>query len=116
MLISPSYRRAVIGCILSHLIAWRSQRQRCTLLVSLSGITDSSLFRGVLPLLSPLDDDTSEESVWLAHLSDRDHTEYLDQVFATLTPQSGSMLGSDEEGEAWKMILAWISHSAQSRQ
>lgn len=105
----------MIGAILSHVNAWRHYRVRRILLTSLSGITDSSLFRGVLPLLSTLGDDGSEGSVWLSSLSTTEQAEYLEQLFRTLTPQSASTLAQDSDGEAWKTLLRIQENDAQSR-
>lgn len=114
-LIRSSHRHAVIGCILSHVNSWRSVRERRSLLASLSGIADTSHLRGILPLLSPLSNDKSEEAIWLFQQSDSDQVEYLDQLFDCLTPQSATLLSNEQDGPAWHMLLSWLNQENPSR-
>ena len=117
MLILPfwfSHRRAVIGSLLSHVCAWRCHKERCAILHSLSGINDVSIFRGVLPLLSPPCRSDSEESKWLSSLSEHEQAYYLDLLFRTVTAQSARTLLADHESTSWKTLLDIIGTPPQS--
>ena len=102
-----SNRRAVITSLLSHVIAWRNYNPRLAILSSLANVQDSSLFRGVLPLLSAVLDANSSESRWVADLLDKQQSTYLKMLFATINTRSAASL-ADSEGESWKFVKAVV--------
>ncbi|WVF68418.1 hypothetical protein IAT40_003183 [Kwoniella sp. CBS 6097] len=102
-----SHRRAVIGALASHITSYRSFYERIVLLDLLVGVTDHAVFRGILPLLTTLDDDEHEEAIWLADLSASDRAEYLGLLFSTLKAHSVGVL-TEEESPAWDFIMSLV--------
>ena len=103
-----AHRRAVVGALLSHVAAWQSAPARLALLDTLSGVQDSALFQGVLPLLISA---TEEEKSWVEGLPAQQQAAYVELSFATLTAQSASVL-QNNESKAWKFVLGLLSPSA----
>jgi U3 small nucleolar RNA-associated protein 10 len=101
-------RRAIIYALLSHAIAWRSLPARQSILSSLAGVHDNSIFRGVLPLLSPLAENKSDEASWLTLKLGREQGEYLSLLFDTLQKGTASIL-ADPNAEPWKFLLSLLS-------
>ncbi|WVQ95966.1 hypothetical protein IAU59_003065 [Kwoniella sp. CBS 9459] len=100
-----SHRRAVIGALASHITSHRSLRDRIVLLNLLVGVTDHAVFRGILPLLTTLNDDKNEEAIWVASVSTPERTEYLGLLFSTLKPYSVTVL-AEEDSAAWNFLIS----------
>lgn len=101
-------RRAIISALLSHALAWRSLPARRSILLSLVGVHDSAIFRGVLPLLVHLANCSSQEALWLQSKSEGEREEYLRLLWSVLEKGSASVL-ADPNGEAWKFLLGLLS-------
>ncbi|OCF41969.1 hypothetical protein I317_04161 [Kwoniella heveanensis CBS 569] len=108
-----SHRRAVIGALASHITAYRSFHGRVVLLNLLIGVTDHAVFRGILPLLTAIDDGEDAEALWLANLSAPDRAEYLGLLFSTLKAYSVSVL-TEEESPAWEFLLSLVDTQQDS--
>ncbi|KAK8849743.1 hypothetical protein IAR55_005078 [Kwoniella newhampshirensis] len=107
------HRRAVIGCLTSHIVAYRAHRERLILLDLLSDVSDSTLLRGVLPLLTVLENEKNDETIWLSELSSEASAEYLGVLFGTLRPQTVSVL-TDQQSSAWTFLLSVLGGSCVS--
>ena len=108
-----SQQRAVSGALFSHVVAWRSYPVRYRLLDTLSGVDDRSGIHAVLPLLSSLVKEDSEEALWLSSLSTSDQKTFLGQLFQHFTAKTAVLL-NDPEGDSWKMFLHFISDDSRS--
>jgi hypothetical protein len=101
-------RRAIISALLSHALAWRSLPARHSILLSLAGVHDSAIFRGVLPLLIPLANSSSEEAIWLQGKTEAEREDYLRLLLSVLEKGSAGVL-ADPNGEDWKFLLGLLS-------
>ncbi|WRT69783.1 uncharacterized protein IL334_006774 [Kwoniella shivajii] len=102
-----AHRRAVIGCLISHIESYRSIRERIILLKLLQNVDDISVLRNVLPLLSALEDDRTEEATWLSSLTNNEREEYLDLLFSAFRKEMISVL-ADQQAGAWEFMLSVI--------
>lgn len=102
------HRRAIIASLLSHLAAWQSMSGRIAVLESLAGVLDSSVLRGVLPLLTPLLSAKSEEYRWLLQESAQEQSRYLALLIGIINKQSAQVL-ADTDAEAWKFVLKAVA-------
>jgi hypothetical protein len=71
-------------------------------------VHDSAIFRGVLPLLVPLANSSSQEALWLQSKSEGEREEYLRLLWSVLEKGSASVL-ADPNVEAWKFLLGLLS-------
>ncbi|WWD20373.1 hypothetical protein CI109_104849 [Kwoniella shandongensis] len=110
---SLSHRRAVIGCLTSHIVAFRSLRERLVLLDLLSEVQDSTLLRGVLPLLTSLENGQDDEFIWLSDLSFEARTNYLEVLFGVFKPQAATVL-AEEQSPAWTFLLSMLAEKSAS--
>lgn len=106
------HRRAILGSLYSHIQAWDALGPRVILLSSLSGVHDTAPFRGVWPILAPLLDAKSEETVSLAVRSATERETYLSLLVGTLTKPAVPTFG-DEDGKAWDFVLSSLSAEGQ---
>lgn len=106
------HRRAILGSLFSHIQAWNALGPRVLLLSSLSGVSDTVPFRGVLPILSPLLDAGSEETASLATRSATERETYLALLAGTLTKAAVPTF-ADEDGKAWDFVLSSLSAEGQ---
>jgi U3 small nucleolar RNA-associated protein 10 len=83
------------------------------LLQTLAGVHDASVLRGTLPLLTPLLDIKSDESQWLASLSDLERDSYLQKIFNSFTAQSVGLL-TDKESDAGSFVRNLLNNNSQS--
>ncbi|KAK4685034.1 U3 small nucleolar RNA-associated protein 10, partial [Tremellales sp. Uapishka_1] len=102
-----SHRRAVIGFLLSHVSAWRAIQPRQNLLSTLSEISDTSVLKGVLPLLMDLNNQQAEETAWVASLPLGLQSGYLTTLFSALNKQSASVIATEDVG-AWKFVVSLL--------
>ena len=107
------HRRSVIGSLFSHISAIPSFATRLALLQTLISVHDVSVLRGALPLLTPLLDDKSDESQWLATQSTFEQEAYLQLVFRAFTAQSVALL-SDKESDAGSFVRKLLNGNVQS--
>ncbi|WVQ66419.1 uncharacterized protein L199_004599 [Kwoniella botswanensis] len=108
-----AHRRAVLGCLISHIISYRSIRERLVLLKLVSNIYDHTILRGLLPLITALKDEKDEESVWLSGLARDTRKEYLALLFSTFRKESVNVL-ADEQSGAWQFLLSILHMNAAS--
>lgn len=102
-----SQRRAVVDSLMSHVLGWRSDDARRSLLSSLVRVNNASRLQGALPLLEPLTDAAKDEADWLASLPTAHKDEYLDLLFESFNPRHTSVLS--EDSEAWRFLLDLFS-------
>lgn len=107
------HRRAIITSLLSHAVAWRSYAARNSLLAVYTSINDPTVLREVLPLLSPLADEASDESAWLAALPAKDQVSYIHLLLSCVKPSSVSVL-NEMESPAWALVQTITSSTATS--
>ncbi|WWC92888.1 uncharacterized protein L201_007850 [Kwoniella dendrophila CBS 6074] len=100
-----AHRRAVIGCLISHIISYRSIHERLVLLKLIQNIHDHTILRALLPLIIQLQDDKSEESVWISTLNKEHRSEYLALLYSTFRSESINVL-TDLQSGAWELLLA----------
>jgi U3 small nucleolar RNA-associated protein 10 len=98
---------------MSHVSAIPLLSIRITLLKTLSGVHDTSVLRGALPLLTPLLED-SDETTWLASLPEQGRDQYLGLLLDAFTGQSASLL-SDKESDAGKFVISLLGDGVQSQ-
>jgi len=103
-----SHRRAVLASLLSHVTVWQSIRQREILLEILSGVQSPVVFRGVLPLLRPLEESDSEEEIWLSTQDTESRVRYIRLLFDTLNAWSAAAL-SDAGSDSRDLIFGFVS-------
>jgi U3 small nucleolar RNA-associated protein 10 len=84
------------------------------LLRSFTGLHDQAVLRGVLPLLMPLVDGKSEESLWLAEQAESERGLYLELLVGTLEKQSVVLLAVPDS-ESWKFVEGLLSAEAETR-
>jgi U3 small nucleolar RNA-associated protein 10 len=106
--------RAILASLFSHVGAWRSLGPRLVLLRSFTGLHDQAVLRGVLPLLMPLVDGKSEESLWLAEQAESERGLYLELLVGTLEKQSVVLLAVPDS-ESWKFVEGLLSAEAETR-
>lgn len=103
-----SQRRAVMDSLMSHVLGWRADDARRSLLSSLVRVTNASRLQGSLPLLEPLTDVTKDEADWLASLPGAHKNEYLDLLFESFNPRHASAV-TENDSEAWRFLLDLFS-------
>nr|XP_019043454.1 hypothetical protein I302_08031 [Kwoniella bestiolae CBS 10118]OCF22384.1 hypothetical protein I302_08031 [Kwoniella bestiolae CBS 10118] len=108
-----AHRRAVLGCLISHVISYRSIRERLILLRLIANVHDHTILRGLLPLLTALGDAKDEETAWLHSLPTEDRREYLALLFSTFRKESVNVL-ADEQSGAWEFLLASLDGGRSS--
>ncbi|WWC65921.1 uncharacterized protein I303_108543 [Kwoniella dejecticola CBS 10117] len=108
-----AHRRAVLGCLISHIISHRCIRDRLALLRLIAEVYDHSVLRGVLPLLLALQDVKNEETVWLNTLKAVDRHEYLALLMSTFSKESVSLFADDQAG-AWDFMLSALQNENNS--
>ena len=102
-----SHRRSVIGSLLSHARAIQAPSTRLALLRTLTGVHDTAVLRGVLPLISSLLDEQSQERQWLDSLSAIDRDQYIQLLAGAFTAQSAALL-VDKESDAGKIARSLL--------
>nr|XP_019009268.1 uncharacterized protein I206_05916 [Kwoniella pini CBS 10737]OCF48049.1 hypothetical protein I206_05916 [Kwoniella pini CBS 10737] len=107
-----AHRRAVLGCLISHIVSHRSIRDRLTLLRLLVDIHDHSILRGLLPLLLVLQDEKHHETIWLNSLEPVDRKDYLALLFSAVNKESVSVL-ADQQAGVWNFLLSAL-HTEES--
>lgn len=107
--------RAIIASLCSHLVAWRALSPRLLILQSLAAVREHAVLKGVMPLISPLSENSSEESAWLASLSASERATYLDLLLARLDKHSAPLLASPES-EVWKLVESLFTTAVSSRE
>ncbi|GMK56611.1 hypothetical protein CspeluHIS016_0304510 [Cutaneotrichosporon spelunceum] len=105
------YRRGVVDWLMSHVLGWRADSPRRSLLSSLDRAVNISCLQGALPLLQPLLDAGNDEEKWLKGLPGTHRAEYLELVFNSFNARNAAAVTS-EEGEPWKFLLALLDKSA----
>ena len=113
--LTVSQRRAVIGAVLSHVVACQSISTRLAILRILAGSRDIASFRGALPLLLSAQ---TEEQEWIAGLTDGQREEYVELLFSGMDSASVNVL-LEEEHKGWtfvrNLLPATDAFSAQLR-
>lgn len=99
-----SQRRAVVDSLMSHVLGWRADEARRSLLSSLARVTNVSRLQGALPLLEPLEDVTKDEADWLESIPAAHRSEYLDLLFEGFNPRHASVV-TESDSEAWRFLL-----------
>ena len=97
-----SHRRSVIGSLLSHVRAIQAPSTRLALLRTIAGVHDTAVLRGVLPLISTLLNEQSQERLWLDTLSPNERDEYVQLLAGAFTAQSAALL-VDKDSDAGKV-------------
>lgn len=85
--------------MLSHVRAIQAPSTRLALLRTIGGVHDTAVLRGVLPLISTLLDEQSQERQWLDSLSAIELDEYVQLLTGAFTAQSAALL-VDKESDA----------------
>jgi len=107
------HRRAIIHSVVSHIVAWRSYRARSRLLAPLGGVKDATVFKGLVPVVSPLlspseaqpeTEPKDEEALWLSSLDNDQQSGWLRQVIATLGVWSSAAVNEGSDG--WRFLLS----------
>ena len=100
-----SHRRAIIAWFISQIRTSRSCSFRIAIIRLLAEVNDSTIFAGILPLLSDFD-----EAVWLDGLPESQRTAYVTCLFKTLNVRAASKLS--EESSEWRFLEGVLGASA----
>lgn len=106
-----SHRRDVVDWLMSHVLGWRAESARRSLLSSLTRATNVSRLHDSLPLLTPLLDASKDEAAWLGRLSVSGRDEYLDLVFDAFAARHASVV-TETDSEVWALLLRLVDQSA----
>lgn len=101
-------RRDVVDWLMSHILAWRSDAPRRSLLSSLARVINVSRLYGSLPLLTSLVASDKDEDSWLSTLSTNHRKEYLELVFASFVAPHVSAI-NENNSESWKFLLELVT-------
>ncbi|TXT12979.1 hypothetical protein VHUM_01380 [Vanrija humicola] len=105
-----THRRDVVDWLMSHVLAWRSDASRRSLLSSLARVVNVSRLYGSLPLLTSLIATDKDESAWLSLLPATHRKEYLDLAFGSFTARHVSAV-NENNSESWAFLLELVTSS-----
>jgi len=89
----------------------QSITDRLALLQTFSGIDDTALFRGVLPLLLAAQQD---ERAWLGSLPAAQRDTYIDVLFGAFTPKTIAVL-QEEDGRGWAFLKSLLASTSDGK-
>lgn len=99
-----THRRDVVDWLMSHVLGWRADGPRRSLLSSLAPATNVSRLQGALPLLTPLIDASKNDAAWLTGLPTAHKAEYLDLIFEAFSARHASVV-TEADSDVWAFLL-----------
>ncbi|KAL1412540.1 snoRNA-binding rRNA-processing protein utp10 [Vanrija albida] len=103
-----THRRDVVDWLMSHVLGWRSDTPRRSLLSSLARVANVSRLYGSIPLLTSLAASDKDEASWLSTLPATHRKEYLELAFGSFAARHVSAL-NENNSEAWKFLLELVT-------